>query len=677
QQQQQQHSKQALEHHNSSLDFFSSLDRDVPSLSPKSVSRPSSSSSSSTSSSLSHSGATSHLPPFPPTPSDFSNFSRIGSVNKSASERNLTQGSNNNTAHKEHAPPTSTPFSTFTNPSGPHEFLGSGTLQASSPSSSSMGQRKKNDPLSSMNFGTSTGPALHGSLSVVASPTLATQSGNRTPDLASIMSPAVTPPPPKTAPKLPARILSAPHHPAPLTAQAHDPMQTKNHSQNQSQSQSQNQSQSQSQKQNPQYTTSRHPATAHAPPVPQLEAISQSRSHSPFPQLPSSTATAAPVQPLPVTPQSFWPRDDSDSDDFFQQVQSPPPPEVPIPSSRKPAPNPISEPIPISVPFKPLPKRTEHQREKSSSSKEALRSPSTKENHSNDTSDPPIVLPSSASPPSVTMISYPPPPPSILYTDDQITISSLHLTIHAFYFPLNTPVTIPLLSITDVETLRSADTNGNAGGVAGWFNYKNWGMSAISDIWWARDPTRTATGAITTAGFTSPSSKAAIKENAPPIHVVVRVKGEWLRKGFGVQHEHGVKVLQEAWKNVKESERGLRPLRPATGLFGDEDEDDLTVEENSLGEATNGESEKRRWLNYQNTWTAYPFADDSPLYLAQQQRRGGSLSSTKSNRYHHLQRFRTNNAAGAAGGTMLLREDESCGDDPLFIDNDLNIHEEI
>ncbi|KAF9955237.1 hypothetical protein BGZ70_010303, partial [Mortierella alpina] len=326
---------------------------------------------------------------------------------------------------------------------------------------------------------------------------------------------------------------------------------------------------------------------------------------------------------------------------------------------------------------------------------------------------------------SPALTKYPPPPPLILYRDDQVTISSLHLTIHAFYFPLNTPLTIPLLSITELDTLPSAESEGgNNGGMAGWLKYKNWGVSALSDIWWARDPRQTTTTATTTAGgnlLTStlgaaaaavtvavPLSRYSNKENtAPLVHVVVRVEGEWLRKGFGVEHERGVKILKEAWKNVKESELGLRPLRPAaTGRDADGEDDLLVIERaegdtkhchnhhdsngNSNSNNAGGSSEKRRWLTYQNTWTAYPFADDSPQYLAQQQRRGGMTGvgggvvgaigatlASKAPRYRQLQRQRTGFAPQSTTTSLHFGPDESCGDEPLFIDNDLNVHEEI
>ncbi|KAF9904480.1 hypothetical protein EC991_002640 [Linnemannia zychae] len=233
--------------------------------------------------------------------------------------------------------------------------------------------------------------------------------------------------------------------------------------------------------------------------------------------------------------------------------------------------------------------------------------------------------------------------------------------------------------------------NGSSGGggVTSWLKYKNWGVgTALTDIWWARDYKPSAT---TATGAGAASSRSADKENTPPlVYVVVRVEGEWLRKGFGVQQEMGVKVLKDAWKNVKESERGLRPLRPAT-MGMEEDDDGLMIEKPSGGPGQSvsvssgglanpmlgdGSAEKRRWLNYQNTWTAYPYADDSPQFLAQQQRRGATTS--KAPRYIASLRPKTATAVGTAGGqAAYLGPEESCGDEPLFIDNDLNIHEEI
>jgi hypothetical protein len=315
--------------------------------------------------------------------------------------------------------------------------------------------------------------------------------------------------------------------------------------------------------------------------------------------------------------------------------------------------------------------------------------------HRHGTSSAPPISPSALLPDTLFMARYPPPPPSILYSDDQITVSSLHLTIHSFYFPLNTPVTIPLLTITEMDTLPQGGQTGggngggsSGGGVTSWLKYKNWGVSAaLTDIWWARDYKPLGI-AITGTGA---SSRSVGKENTPPlVYVVVRVEGEWLRKGFGVQQEQGVKVLKDAWMNVKENERGLRPLRPAT-MGMEEDDDGLMIEKPTSGQSLSNRSggrvaagspsvgggdsgaEKRRWLNYQNTWTAYPFADDSPQFLAQQQRRG---ATSKAPRYHQQQSsLRPKPTAG--GGHVYLGPEESCGDEPLFIDNDLNIHEEI
>ncbi|KAG0365172.1 hypothetical protein BGZ54_006801 [Gamsiella multidivaricata] len=372
--------------------------------------------------------------------------------------------------------------------------------------------------------------------------------------------------------------------------------------------------------------------------------------------------------PPPLSPMAIdspW-----DDDDDFPLDTPPPPPPPPV--------------INRSVPRKPVQEKAssqlqehkkqsqepKHPAQKQSTPKIQKQASSSEEDQQNSPQGQPMSSPSIAAPAPVAMVRYPPLPPSILYSDDQITISSLHLTIHAFYFPLNTPVTIPLLSITEVETITS-DTGGggNSGGVAGWLKYKNWGMAALTDIWWARDPRRTATGAFTSASDSS--SRSGDKENTPPpVHVVVTVKGEWLRKGFGVQHERGVKVLQDAWKNIKESEVGLKPLRPSA-VASDED-DGLAIDKPGC-DSTNGGSEKRRWMGQQNTWTAYPFADGSPQFIAQQQRRGGSsILSSKAPRYHQPQRAKT-----ATTAAMHLGEEESCGDEPLFIDNDGNIHEQI
>lgn len=170
----------------------------------------------------------------------------------------------------------------------------------------------------------------------------------------------------------------------------------------------------------------------------------------------------------------------------------------------------------------------------------------------------------------------------------------------------------------------------------------------------------------------------------PLRHVVVRVEGEWLRKGFGVEREEGVHVLKEAWKNVKESELGLRPLRPAVHVnpMGDDDDEDLLNVEDfaTLGtKGKDGGSEKRRWLHYQNTWTAYPFANDShsQQYPSQNHhRRVGTTSIVASSKAPRYPRSTHPSSLTATAGSGHL-QDENCGDDPLFIDNDLNVHEAI
>ncbi|KAF9586645.1 hypothetical protein BGW38_000378 [Lunasporangiospora selenospora] len=172
-------------------------------------------------------------------------------------------------------------------------------------------------------------------------------------------------------------------------------------------------------------------------------------------------------------------------------------------------------------------------------------------------------LPSPLSPPPTVPIGYPPLPPSILYSDDLMTVSSLHLTIHSFYFPLNTPLTIPLLSITNLETHAPSAENGSSAAGA-WSKYKSWGRVALSDIWWARDPKpgdpQESQDNRSSRGSTGDSAKE------PVMYIVVRVEGEWLRKGFGIQSEPGVTILKEAWATVRESRLGHCTLRPTDGL---------------------------------------------------------------------------------------------------------------
>ncbi|KAG0332710.1 hypothetical protein BG000_009801 [Podila horticola] len=273
------------------------------------------------------------------------------------------------------------------------------------------------------------------------------------------------------------------------------------------------------------------------------------------------------------------------------------------------------------------------------------------------------------------MTGYPPPPPLILYSDDNIT----------------------------VDTQTPEESGGNSGGAMSWLKYKNWSVPSISDVWWARDQSRQAPASVLAnamaeakaammAGtFSTPSSTGANTTRAKDVlQVIVRVEGEWLRKGFGVQNERGVTVLKEAWKTVKESELGLRSLRPAVPPLSqdpdgfEEDEDDFEgfqiENKKQVGkEPLQGAgAEKRRWLNYhQNTWTAYPYADDSPQFLSQQRRGNtGSVSGTGGAKArldpHHYARLQHRKQQ-----EQLTGPTESCGDDPLFIDNDLNIHEGI
>ncbi|KAG0343971.1 hypothetical protein BG004_004854, partial [Podila humilis] len=437
-----------------------------------------------------------------------------------------------------------------------------------------------------------------------------------------------------------------------------------------------------------------------------------------------------------------------------QQKQHVPPPAPPPPPLAPPTP-----PIPVPIAREVLSRQQEPDLVMSqSSSSSPSPSPSS---------------PSSDIDPNL-MTRYPPRPPLILYSDDNITVSSLHLTIHAFYFPLNTPVTIPLLSITEIDILNpnenyAGSSSSSSSGAMSWLKYKNWGVPSISDIWWARDQSRQApasalanamseakaavmAGTLTAAAAamlgaspstttnTTATAAATIPKAKDVLQVVVRVEGEWLRKGFGVQQERGATLLKEAWKTVKESELGLRSLRPAEPPLGvanqrmmenttfedDEDEDDddfagIRIEKTDRGGGRGGGgkgvatssssyggigAEKRQWMSYHqnNTWTAYPYADDSPQFLSQHhhhhyQRRGGNSSSLPSSlselglggglakvkarldphhyaRYQHrMQQQQQQQDASGNNSKYHLGPDESCGDDPLFIDNDLNIHE--
>ncbi|KAG0325758.1 hypothetical protein BGZ99_000203 [Dissophora globulifera] len=725
-QQQQQHpsqhpqqTKRAQEHYDSSLDFFSSLEGTLSGLSHQS------SMSSPVSSSLAPSTQSkqpTQLPAFPS--SDYSVFARTSTINKATLVSYSAQqpsGKNVSSALDDASTPPVSLFTT-TAPMTPFDFSASrasATAAAASvtpatlsePTSSVTFQRKNRDshpfqPSSSsisVPAPTSAGdlkPTLSTSSSMPSEWALATPTAR----ISLTSSSVLTPLPSKAPPKIPARILNTPQNPIPLPSQS-------------SGSRSYLTPQASKQSQQP---SSRRSASSHIPqdslaqdlrlqeaaldPMPQP---AQRKSHALPPPPPPSQVSTSSLPVAEVTP-SPW----EDDEDFYRPAPPPPPPsQMTAAPSRKPSPIPPTthaqpQPQPQSqsqsqAQAQPQPqpqaqsqqkqRKKQHQQQQQQPSDKALKqappSPLSPKELRQGVANGSSPSSTSVASTSDSITPYPPPPPLILYSDDQITISSLHLTIHAFYFPLNTPLTISLLSITDVETLPAHGDAENSGGMAGWLKYKNWGMSALSDIWWARDPQRSVTGAFMTSTMPSKSSGAGDKENAPPVHVVVRVKGEWLRKGFGVQDERGVKVLQDAWKSVKENEVGLKPLKSARGESGHDHEGNLAANK-LMGDGANGGggSEKRRWLNYQNTWTAYPFADDSPQFLAQQQRRGGSavsvvggLGSTlasKAMRYHQPLRPRKS-ASSSSGGVAVLGEDESCGDDPLFIDNDLNIHEEI
>ncbi|KAI8363160.1 hypothetical protein B0O80DRAFT_432870 [Mortierella sp. GBAus27b] len=207
-----------------------------------------------------------------------------------------------------------------------------------------------------------------------------------------------------------------------------------------------------------------------------------------------------------------------------------------------------------------------------------------------------------------------------------------------------------------------------------WLNYKNWGMAAaLSDIWWASDPRRNASSGAFTPSSMIPSALRPGGNGTPPsTYVVVRVKGEWLRKGFGVQEERAVKILKEACHKVKDSELGVRPQ---DGVEGNDDDYSKTVGLGS-GQSTNGE--KRLQAKNNNTWTTYPFPADSPL--AQQQRRAASggvepETLSKVTRYH--QKYPQRLQPPTAMRTADLGDFESCGEEALFVDHEGACHVKI
>ncbi|KAF8948878.1 hypothetical protein BGZ47_001612 [Haplosporangium gracile] len=690
-----QQQQQQQQHHDSSLDFFSSLDSLSPTRSTSSSSR------TSPSASFAHLGSNAPLPSFPSIPAAYSAFGRNITARKTAPVRKPSQSSNTTSSTIKD---TGSPLEAVSSSSAPLSALadvfvsikGSELRPSSSPATSntsSTGSRKKSDATISMSASITSSKSSASTLAssaispagqaVSKTPSRSTSSSNMSSATSSpSASPSLAPvtAPPKPAPKMPARILNFPQHPT-LT-----PLPTQNTSARIDPiAPPQFPSSPWDDDDDDFYQAAIPPSPVTAPTVKAasrkvVEPVVQAPSKHTAPLKQTATEHQQPQQqqqPPQRQQQLKQPKQDYQKQDH---------PKLKQPAHQPPQ----SQPQPQSQPKQEQQQAPAKARNQASKPLAPEHDKALDAKHEHGTSSAPP-SPSALSPDSLFMARYPPPPPSILYSDDQITVSSLHLTIHSFYFPLNTPVTIPLLTITEMDTLPSENQVGggngggsSGGGVTSWLKYKNWGVStALTDIWWARDykPSETA---ATGAGA---SSRSADKENTPPlVYVVVRVEGEWLRKGFGVQQEQGVKVLKDAWKNVKENERGLRPLRPATmgmeeddgGFMIERPPDDQSLSNQSGGRiAVGGDSgaEKRRWLNYQNTWTAYPFADDSPQFLAQQQRRGATL---KAPRYHQQQLFlRSKVTAAAGGGNVYLGPEESCGDEPLFIDNDLNIHEEI
>ncbi|RIB16510.1 hypothetical protein C2G38_2038524 [Gigaspora rosea] len=112
-----------------------------------------------------------------------------------------------------------------------------------------------------------------------------------------------------------------------------------------------------------------------------------------------------------------------------------------------------------------------------------------------------------------------------LYSDVFITVTSKELIIKNYYFPFAASLTIPLTEIISVD--NADDLN------IGLLSMKEWGM-ALSNIWFALDFTRSF----------RPKEKIG----------VVKVKNQWMRKGFSVKDVRGIDTLKRTWSDVKNNQ---------------------------------------------------------------------------------------------------------------------------
>ncbi|CAG8727890.1 21140_t:CDS:2 [Gigaspora margarita] len=108
-----------------------------------------------------------------------------------------------------------------------------------------------------------------------------------------------------------------------------------------------------------------------------------------------------------------------------------------------------------------------------------------------------------------------------LYSDGYITVTSKELIIKNYYFPFAGSLTIPLTEIISVD--NADDLN------LGLLSMKEWGMP-LSNIWFALDFTRSF----------RPKEKIG----------VVKVKNQWIRKGFSVKDVRGIDTLKRVWSDV-------------------------------------------------------------------------------------------------------------------------------
>ncbi|CAG8717363.1 1708_t:CDS:2 [Ambispora leptoticha] len=109
---------------------------------------------------------------------------------------------------------------------------------------------------------------------------------------------------------------------------------------------------------------------------------------------------------------------------------------------------------------------------------------------------------------------------SNLYEDKFFIVTSTHLIIKKFYFPLGTSKSIPLTEITSVVTDEECPLR--------WWQLKSWGMP-LNNVWFALDFRRDIKW---------------IRGNK--ITCIVTVRHDSIKKGFSFESRRGVDILRNA-----------------------------------------------------------------------------------------------------------------------------------